>query len=223
VVALTGIQGMEKVVRQSGGGEEGLLIGGRQFVPLGADLFADSAGDGVAGFWKTPGGKAIYLYEGGMNAYHRIRWYEGVTLHRVTIFCLALILPGSFVVGGVGWIRERRGRTADVPGPHFAVLATRVCSLVVGGLFTVFIFGMLGMTCMGVYKMVEEIRWPLLTLLALPLVAGVSWVGLLGALTISWPDPLLTRNEKMHHLAIVLTSLLAFGVLHYWNLLGFRF
>ena len=63
----------------------------------------------------------------------------------------------------------------------------------------------------------------LAALLCLPLLAGVLTVGVISFTWQAWRDGLWSRSGKLHYTAVTLGCGLFTGILHYWNLLGFRY
>jgi len=222
-VALTGIQGVERVVRLPGGDGRGILIDGNVYLPRAPDFFAEVSGDGIAGFWRSLKGEVVFLYEGGMNGYHRIRWYESVNLHRVAISLLAVIFGASLFAGVRSWVRGGQTRKDETVRPGLPARLTRCSAVMMSGLLTLFILGMALMAVTGVYRITQEVRWPLLGLLALPMLAGVALLGLLGGLAASWRDPALQSRERVSYVGLILCASLTFALMNYWMMLGYRF
>ena len=82
---------------------------------------------------------------------------------------------------------------------------------------------MIGLAARGAYDMTEEIRAPLLTLLALPPAAIGFGCAAFVFLLIAWGAPGRTRYETIQYFVVFATAAVAVWFLDYWHLLGYRF
>ena len=222
IAAFHGLQGQEIIVKPIAG-ENRIIVDGRVHEPVAPALFRERNGDGLTAFWETPSGKVLFAYQGGMDSYHRLAWYHTKNFHHTFVGIIFAIYSVSLIVFSRRVIASRPKQLGNRLKPPLPLQAARMCVLAMSGLFLVFIAGMIGLAAMGAYDMTEEIRTPLLTLLALPPAAIGFGCAALVLLLIAWGAPGRSRYETIQYIVVLAATAIAVWFLDYWHLLGYRF
>ncbi len=220
IVAYHGIQGQQLNVKLSADGNS-LIIDGKKYDWTLKNLFKEAEGDQIAAFWENTSGRPVILYQGGMLTYYRLRWYQRIEFHRV----LSVLLSINFIICLFFWFRAGKwdgfhllNGKIPPPGQIASISAGLTCAL-----YLVFVISILALLSAGAYKMVQEIRWPLKVILALPVLSCASSAVLFCSLFASWNLSAMSKKDKILYTVILLNSLAALWFLNHWKLLGYRF
>ncbi len=219
IVAFHGIQGQQLNVKPSRHNRS-LLIDGKEYQRVVANLFKSDDDDKYAAFWETPEGKPVMLYQGGMLTYHRLRWYQRVEIHYV----LSILGSLTFVISFCAWIRMIRKTGISINrNAASSIGVVRLSAGLICVFYFTFLIGFAVLVSAGAYEMIQEIHLSLKIMLAMPLLACAASAVLFITLPVTWNIPQLSSNEKVLYSVILVNSLVVAWILNYWNLLGYRF
>ena len=219
-VAFLGIQGQEIRVRAAKNGTD-LFLDSELYEPAGPGLFRKTGGDQLTAFWEGHYGEVVFLYQGGWNTFHRLAWHQTQRFHRALLAAILALFLLSFAVWSVSTRNRRK------VGSHAPILLTvglsHFCAGAISTLYLFTVGAILSMVALGTYKMTEEIRFPLLAVLTLLLIASLASGVLFVTLTMTWKNPALSFFDRTHYYLLIVNALVAMWFLDYWNLLGYRF
>jgi CubicO group peptidase (beta-lactamase class C family) len=163
--------------------------------------------------------RANYLYIED-DAYIRLQWYEQ---RRVLLGAMSLSLGVALLNTLLAPINAlRRKIKGHAPNAH----ARRIRTLAYAtGLSQVSFAVGLGLFLWRIHPYAIGYGPPhaLIAVLTLPLVTAALWLALLGLAAITWPRDGWTPGLRLHAALILVVTPVFLALLHYWNLLGYRF
>ncbi len=219
ITAFHGGPGQQLNVKPTNAGKM-LLIGDKPYEPVVKNLFRLAGSDEYTAFWETTAGNPLVLYQGGMFAYHRLRWFQRVEFHYMLSALVSLIFLVSFSIWAFSIKKSGLRRQREEP---WCVPTARLSAGLVCAFYLAFFVGLPAVVSTGAYKMVQEIQLSLKILLAAPLLGCASSAVLFCALSVAWNFPQMKKKDKILYTIILLNSLAAAWFLNHWNLLGYRF
>ena len=189
--------------------EDGLGVGGKDYVEVAPLLFQEVGGEGRLAFRQDDRGRITYLFR--PEAYERLAWYESGALHRLLFVGFGWLWAALAAAWPLlDFVRRRLGRT---PMP---LLARRAYWLVVASfvLNAAFLLSLNGLfwRSPGTMK----------ALLVLPLVSAGLGVALLVVTGWLWRRRAQLFVVRLYYSLVGLTALFFAWFLDYWNLLGFH-
>jgi CubicO group peptidase (beta-lactamase class C family) len=161
-------------------------------------------------------GTAFAVGPDASTAFVRIGWYERIGLHLLLLAAASAL----FISMAVSTVLQRKRDRAAAGGLRWArLLLTLAGMLMIGFLFLFFLAITAGNDELVLgFPSVKLLAALTLPLLAVPLTLAAVVFALLIWKQSVWPLP-----QKLHYTATVLGALAFLWVLHYWNLLGYRF
>jgi CubicO group peptidase (beta-lactamase class C family) len=186
-----------------------------KWVEVGDGVFRQQLDDTFIAFVGSEGGKATHMVGPfAPIAFARVAWYESPVLHGVLI----LIGVALFISILVSAIRRRKADRAGAPRLRWArwVLAAA------GVLLIGFLLGIVISVAGGIEELIFGYPTAFYVALALPLLALLPTALAIYYAVQLWRTRAWTLGARVHYSAALVSVLLFFLVLNYWNLIGYR-
>ena len=196
-------------------------LGEKQWVEVEPDFFREVGGEQTLLFREDKRGRVTHAFLGQWPevACVKLNWYQtSLFSYFLSGICLVLFLSAA-----LGWpagalfrkICGRRNRGNDAPR------APRWIASLMGASFVLFVLGFIGV--IGDQAAFRYGTPPLLKIiLAFPAIAAVLWVGVSIFTFIAWRKKYWTRCSRFHYTLILVSALVFFWFLNFWNLLGWK-
>lgn len=195
-------------VAHAGGGLYRRPAGEEHFADRGFVAFGAPVGEG-------PG--ALYVED---DAYVRLRWYEDRRLLLGALVVTLGVALFNTVLAPLNALRRKvMGRVSEPAARRLRRLAYGVCVLQVAFAVGLALF----LWTVHPYEIGYGAPAALVGVLTLPLLAAVGWLVLLAATVLTWKRPWWRSSLRAHILLVLMTTPVFLTLLHYWNLLGYRF
>jgi CubicO group peptidase (beta-lactamase class C family) len=186
-----------------------------KWVEVGDGVFRQQLDDTFVAFVGGEGGRATHMVGPfAPIAFARVAWYESPVLHGVLI----LIGVALFISTLVGAIRRRKADRAGTPGLRWARWALAAAGVLLIG----FLLGIVISVAGGIDELIFGYPTAFYVALALPLLALLPTALAIYYAVQLWRTRAWTLGARVHYSAALVTVLLFFLVLNYWNLIGYR-
>ena len=195
-----------------------LVLGGNRFVPEAPLLFRREDGKSHLAFKEDEQGRITHVFTGAAIArvYERRRWHEAPGLH----LAAAALCVLAFVWTCVASLRNRLRPRQPIPAlqPWAGRMATLVSVLNLG-----FAIGFAILLARFAEDLEYRVPPALIVLLTIPLLTTALTIALLVFSGRTWLRRPWPFDERSHYIWVTLAALGWVLLLHYWNLLGFRY
>jgi hypothetical protein len=186
-----------------------------RWVEVADGVFRQELDDTFVAFVGGEGGPATHMVGPfAPIAFVRVGWYESPVLHGLLI----VLAVGLFISMLVSAIRRRKADRAGAPGLRWARWALAGAGILLTG----FLVGVVMSVAGGVEELIFGYPTSFYVALALPLLA-LPLAALALYYTVQlWRTGAWTRAARVHYSVTLVSALLFFWVLSYWNLIGYR-
>jgi CubicO group peptidase (beta-lactamase class C family) len=186
-----------------------------RWVEVGDGVFRQELDDTFVAFVGGEGGKATHMVGPfAPIAFARVGWYESPALHAVLIV-IGVVLFISILVSA---IRRRKVDRAGSPRLRWARFALAAAGVLLIG----FLIGLVISVAGGLEELIFSYPTSFYVALALPLLALLPTVLAIYYAVQLWRTRAWTLGARVHYSATLVSVLLFFWVLSYWNLVGYR-
>jgi CubicO group peptidase (beta-lactamase class C family) len=189
-----------------------------KWVEVGEGVFRQQLDDTFIAFVGgegDAGGKATHMVGPfAPIAFARVAWYESPVLHGVLI-AIGVALFISMLVSA---IRRRKADRAGTPQLRWARWALAAAGVLLIG----FLIGVVISVAGGIEELIFGFPTAFYVALALPLLALLPTVLAIYYAVQLWRNRAWTLGARVHYSVALVSVLLFFLVLNYWNLIGYR-
>jgi CubicO group peptidase (beta-lactamase class C family) len=186
-----------------------------RWVEVGEGVFRQQLDDTFVAFVGGEGGKATHMVGPfAPIAFARVAWYESPVLHGVLIL-IGVVLFVSILVSA---IRRRKTDRAGTPQLRWARWALAAAGVLLIG----FLLGIVISVAGGIEELIFGFPTAFYVALALPLLALLPTALAIYYAVQVWRTRAWTLGARVHYSAALVSVLLFFLVLNYWNLIGYR-
>jgi hypothetical protein len=187
-----------------------------RWVEVGDGVFRQELDDTFVAFVGGEGGQATHMVGPfAPIAFARVGWYESPMLHGLII----VIGVALFISILVSAIRRRKADRAGIPRLRWARFALAAAGVLLIG----FLLGLVISVAGGLEELIFAYPTSFYVSLALPLLAlPLTLLAIYYAVQL-WRTRAWTLGTRLHYSVTLVSVLLFFWVLSYWNLIGYRF
>ena len=182
-----------------------------------ADGALNSQGDLVFGMDAQDGVTRLYVANTPYRAYEKVAWYETGGFHITLLAVCEALFLSALIIWPVAWFMQRRRATVH------SSRSRRLMRWLMAGACLLAVLFLIGLAISLEEALLYGVTSALISVLVLPLLMIIMFVGSLGFAARSWRDAGWGVIGRVHY-SVVAVAMLAFvGWLSYWNLLGFHF
>ncbi len=186
-----------------------------RWIEVGDGVFRQELDDTFVAFVGGEGGQATHMVGPfAPIAFVRVGWYESPMLHAL-IIVLGIALFISMLVSA---IRRRKADRAGAPGLRWARFVLAAVGVLLIGFLLAIVIAVAG----GIEELIFGFPTSFYVALALPLLALPLAVLAIYFAVQLWRARAWTLGTRVHYSVTLLSALLFFWVLSYWNLIGYR-